>query len=141
MADKADPQTVDVINVTNLKTVGESFAFSLAQIAQNNMTHTKSMDMLREGYMGTALERFATTDPKEAAGINSLIKQQGDSGISSLLAQLASGQIGAKVAQSTPGDAAVEIAKLGGVLTGMQQSQNAMLQAVTAMANSMAKNG
>ncbi|MCJ7713348.1 hypothetical protein MUO66_02680 [Candidatus Bathyarchaeota archaeon] len=103
------------------------------------MTHTKSMDMLREGYMGSALERFATADPTEAAGINSMIKQQGDSGIASLLTQLAAGAMATKNSQSIAGDSAVEIAKLGGVLTGMQQSQNAMLQAITALTSAIGK--
>jgi hypothetical protein len=129
----SDPQTVDTINVTNLKTVGESFAFALAQISQNNMTHLKSLDMIREGYLGTALERFATTDPKEAVGINSMIKQQGDSGIASLLAQLVAGQVGSKIGQSTAGDPAVEVAKMSGILASIQQNNALVLQAIQAL--------
>jgi len=137
MAEKIEPAIIDSLALENVKNIGGATAFAMAQIAQNNMTHLKSMDHLREGFLSTALERFSTTDPKEAAGISGLIKQQGDSGIASLLAQLAAGQIGAKTAQSTPGDPAVEIAKLGGVLTGMQQSQNAMLNALNALTQSL----
>jgi hypothetical protein len=140
MADKADPQTVDTLSVTNLKTVGESFAFALAQISQNNMTHTKSMDMLREGYMGTALERFGTTDVAESAGLQGIIKQNADSGIASLLAQLVAGQIGSKVGQSTAGDPSLEIAKISGVLTSINQNNSAMLSAITALSNQIAAN-
>jgi hypothetical protein len=112
--------TLDTINNTNLKTVGEANAWSLAQKAMNDASHASRLDKIAEislgnlvGHQGRMMqlsemvigkfgENATSMDPLEAISTSKLIRSESDSALTSVLAALSSGQISAKIAQSTP---------------------------------------
>ena len=123
--------TLDTINNSNLKTVGEMPAWSMAQkqasdvshaarsdkfaeLAYQNaislqnvqnqtaLDHTNSVRSISQKFLGALAEKMVTLDPAESTSMGQLFKANGDSSILSILSQLSGGQVGAKVAQSTP---------------------------------------
>lgn len=133
----ATEQTLDTINNTNLKTIAETGAWSIAQKHANDISHAKRTDqlmefamqnlvghqqrlsMLAETYVGDQIITATSVDPVESVAVAKLFKGESDSALASILAQLASGQMGAKVAQSTPPETG---------LTGMFAQLNALTQ-------------
>ena len=133
MADKVDAQVTDALTISNVKNIAEAASNAMAMLYQEKVSHHKSMDLLREGFMSTALERFSTTDPKESVGIQGLIRGGANADIGSLASQIALAQIQMKGAQSTPGDPSGELGKIMGVLIGMQSQQAALAAQVAAL--------
>jgi hypothetical protein len=129
--------TLDTINNSNLKTVGEMPAWAIAQkqasdishatrsdkfselayqnaVALQNLQnqsaldHTNGVRAISQNYLGALAEKMVTLDPTESTAIGQLFKANGDSSMLSILSQLSGGQIGAKVAQSTPPTSAAD---------------------------------
>lgn len=116
----------EAIDQSHLNNIGGAASNSIALVYNNNAGHFKAMDQLREGFMGSALERFNTLDPQQSVGINGLVKQQADSGIASLGAQVSLAGLNAKQMQSVPGDITMELGKIGGMLTNLQAQINTL---------------
>lgn len=110
----------------HVNNIAGAAANAMAANYNNNTGHFKAMDQLREGFMGSALERFSTLDTQQMVGTAGVIKQQADSGIASLGTQVALAGINAKQMQSVPGDVSIELGKIGGILTGLQAQINSM---------------
>lgn len=108
--------TLDTINNTNLKTVAEAPAWSLAQKAMNDIQHTdrhsgyldlamkntvdhqNRMNMLAESSVARFMERANTMDPSEAISTAKAFKGESDSAVLSLLSQISAGVVGQKTA-------------------------------------------
>lgn len=121
----ATEQTLDTINNSNLKTVGESGAWSNAQKMMNDISHAKRVDSMAEiamsnlvAHQGRMLqlsemvvgkfgENATAIDPIEAMSVAKGFRSESDSALTSTLAALSSGQIGAKVAMTTPPESGV----------------------------------
>jgi hypothetical protein len=118
--DQVDPQVKDAITINNVKTIAEAGAFAMGSLFQHQTNTAHRLDQLAEGYLGCALDNFASVDPVESVSTSKLFKGESDSAIASLLAQLATGSVGTKIAQSTPGDVSIEISKLGASVASLQ---------------------
>jgi len=120
MAETVDPQVKDALTINNVKTIGESGAFFVAQQYGNKTSSQHRLDLLAEGFIGQMLNTAATVDPTESVSVAKLFKSESDSSIATLLAQLSAGQMGSKIAQSTPGDLSLEITKIGASVASLQ---------------------
>jgi hypothetical protein len=129
--------TLDTVNNSNLKTVAEMPAWSIAQkqasdishaarsdkyseLAYQNaislqnlqnqsaLDHTNGVRAISQMYLGALAEKFITLDPGESVSAGQLFKDNANASILSILSQLGGGQIGAKVAQSTPPTSAAD---------------------------------
>lgn len=145
----ATEQTLDTINNTNLKTIAETGAWSIAQKHCNDISHAKRTDqllelsmqnlvghqqrlsMLAETYVGDQIINATSADPVEAVAVSKLFKGESDSAISSILAQLASGQIGTKIALTTPPETG--ITQMFAQLNSLTQQNNMNIAAIQNM--------
>jgi len=118
--DTVNPQAVDALTITNVKSVGEAASFAMSSLFQHQTNVARRVDSLSEAHLGKVLNTFSSIDPIEAVSDSKLFKAESDSAIMSLLAQLSTGSMGAKIAQSTPGDVAVEINKIGASVASLQ---------------------
>ena len=118
--DTVNPQAVDALTITNVKSVGEAASFAMSSLFQHQTNVARRVDSLSEAHLGKVLNTFSSIDPIEAVSDSKLFKAESDSAIMSLLAQLSAGSMGAKIAQSTPGDVAVEINKIGASVASLQ---------------------
>jgi hypothetical protein len=123
MAEKVDPQTIDALTLSNVKTIAEAGAFAMAQRFQDEVAHARRVNMMAEAHLGKVLSNFTSADPVEAVTTAKLFKSEAESGLSSLVSQLALGQLGSKVAQSTPPETGVVqlLAQLIALVTSSQQ--------------------
>jgi len=71
----ATEQTLDTVNNTNLKTVGEAASFAQAQSMQNMVAHTNRMNIIAEAATAKCAEMLATTDISEAGAMVPLLQQ------------------------------------------------------------------
>ena len=118
MAEVANPQTVDTINIANMKTIAETLAAAnanLAQMAANTaglMMQNSAANQANAMNSATALSNAITTqavnkllnmDPSEAVAVGKVMTGNDTAAqLSALLAALNSGQQGTKSAQTTP---------------------------------------
>jgi hypothetical protein len=127
MAEKVDPQVIDALSISNVKTIAEASAIAMANLYQHQSNHARRLDILAEAHLGKVLTSFSSVDPHEAVATAKLFKGEADSGISSLLAQLAAGQVSTKIAQSTPGDLGQELSKLTASIVAMQSQFSGLI--------------
>jgi hypothetical protein len=106
----ATEQTLDTINNANLKTVGESGAWSIAQKAMNDVSHASRIDkiaevalsnlvahqgrmqQLSEMVIGKFGENATSVDPLEAVAVGKTLRSESDAANASILAGLAAGR-------------------------------------------------
>lgn len=118
MADVANPQTVDTINIANMKTIAETLAAANANLAQmaaqtaglqmqnaaaNQANQMNSATALSNAITTQAVNKLLNMDPSEAVAVGKVmtgndVAQQ----LNAVLSALASGQQGVKTAQTTP---------------------------------------
>ena len=114
MPDTANPQTVDAVNIDNLKTIAGSssaaqatlyntIAAALGQMTQDMVSAAARRNNLADQAMGQAMIAMTQTDPSEAI---STAKMMSGNDLAQTLAQLLAavntGQQGTKSAQTTP---------------------------------------
>lgn len=140
--DKVNSQVVDALTLSTVQTIASSASFAMANLYQHQINHTRRIESMAEAHLGKVLNRFVSVDPVEAIATAKLFQGEADSSIGSLLTQLAAGQEAAKIAQSTPGDLALEVSKIGTIvssLQGLYGGLTALLQ--TILASGIAKGG
>lgn len=94
---------VEALAVTNLKTVGEMAAWSVAQAMKDHVAHSKRLDILAETYLSRALKSADEVDPEQAAATLKLLTGNDlAQTMSSLGAMVGSLQQMIKGAQTTP---------------------------------------
>jgi len=65
--------TVEVVGVTNIKTVGEAAAYYTAQAMGNSVSHGKRLDILAETALAKAIEGIQTLDAETAIATQKLL--------------------------------------------------------------------
>jgi hypothetical protein len=118
--DAVNPQAVDALTITNVKSVGEAASFAMASLFQHQTNVARRVDSLSEAHLGKVLNSFSSIDPIEAVSNAKIFKAESDSSLMSILAQLATGSMEAKIAQSTPGDVSLELYKIGSSVASLQ---------------------
>lgn len=118
MADVANPQTVDTINIANMKTIAETLAAANANLAQmaaqtagmmmqnsaaNQANAMNSATALSNAITTQAVNKLLNMDPSEAVAVGKVmtgndVAQQ----LNAVLSALASSQQSVKTAQTTP---------------------------------------
>lgn len=71
-----DQGVLDAVASTNFKNVGEAPAFYSTLAMQNAVSHNRTMDSLREAFIGRILKGFAEEDPAEAAAVTKMLTGQ-----------------------------------------------------------------
>jgi len=95
--------TLDTINNTNLKTVGEAASHSMGLAFENAVAHQAAMNQIRELAIGSLAKKMTELDVSEAAALLKVTSGNDvASQIAALTSALAAGQQTAKVAQTVP---------------------------------------
>lgn len=153
----ATEQTLDTINNSNLKTVAEAGAWSIAQKSMNDVIHAKRVDSIAEVALGNLVahqgrmlqlsemvvgkfgENATSVDPIEAVATSKLLRSESDAAITSILSALNAGALGNKTVAITPPETGV--ANAMAILNSIyqQNAQNGNSQSAQALAafNSM----
>jgi hypothetical protein len=115
-------QTLDTINNTNLKTVGESLAGSLAMMYQDQAAHRARLNGIFEAATAKAIERIHSFSTDDAVAQGALLRGGANSDILSILGQIAAGSVANKTVAITPPETGVSrsLADLGVMLQVLQ---------------------
>jgi hypothetical protein len=118
-------QTLDTLNNTNLKTVGESLAGSLAMMYQDQAAHRARLSGIYEAATAKAIERIHSFGTDEAVAQGALLKGGANADILSVLAQISAGSVANKTVAITPPETGVSraLADLGAMLQVLQVSK------------------
>jgi hypothetical protein len=98
-----DQSTLEAVNNTNYKVLGEAPAYLMGQAFSDSVDHRRRVNALAEAYLGQALKAMVEVDPSEAISqVKQLTGNDLAAQVSQLAAAVASIQQYVKAAQSTP---------------------------------------